>query len=94
MPLTENPFRPNRDDSGHALITTIDVDFGSERTIRCRCIKWPDIKSHKIRSVASRSRRAMIILDKLFVRQLESNFVCSISHISETKPTRNGRSAP
>jgi hypothetical protein len=31
------------------LIMMIRVDFGSERTIRGKYIKWPDIKSHKIR---------------------------------------------
>jgi hypothetical protein len=31
------------------------------------------VKSHKIRSVASRSRRFMIIIDQLFIRQLELN---------------------
>jgi hypothetical protein len=37
--LTKNNARPNRDDSDHVLIITIDVDLGSEGTIRCRCIK-------------------------------------------------------
>jgi hypothetical protein len=73
---------------------TINIDFGSERTIRCKCIKWLEIKSHKIRSVAFRSRHVMIIVDKLLIYQLESNSLCSILHISETKPTRNGRWAP
>jgi hypothetical protein len=36
----------------------------------------------------------MIIVDKLFIRQSESNSRYSISHISKTKPTRNGRWAP
>jgi hypothetical protein len=92
--LTENNGRPNRDDSDPVLIMTIDLDLGSERAIRCRCTKWPDIKSHKIRSVASRSRGLMILLDKLFICQSESNLLCSISRVSETKPTRNGRCTP
>jgi hypothetical protein len=41
--------------------------------IRCRCIKWPDIKSPKIRSIAFSSRCIMIILDKLFIHQLKSH---------------------
>jgi hypothetical protein len=60
----------------------------------CRCIRWPYIKSHKIRSVASRPRCIMIISDKLFIRQLQSNSLYSILHVSDTKPTRNGRWAP
>jgi hypothetical protein len=61
---------------------------------RWRCIKWADIKSHKIRSVASRSRCVMIILDRSFVHQLESNSLHAILHRSEIKPARNGRRAP
>jgi hypothetical protein len=72
----------------------INVDLGSERTIRYRCIQWPYIKYHKIRSVASRSRRVMIIWNKLFIRQSESNSWDSISRISEAKSTRNGRWTP
>jgi hypothetical protein len=62
--------------------------------IRCRCIKWQNMKSHKILSVESRSRRAMIILNNLFIHQLESNSLSSIPYINETKPKRNGRWAP
>jgi hypothetical protein len=36
----------------------------------------------------------MIIVDELFICQSESNSLYSISHISKTKPTRNGRWAP
>jgi hypothetical protein len=71
------------------LIMAIDVDLGSELTTRWRCIKWPDIKPHKIRSVASRSRRVMIIFNKIFICQFEPYSLYSISHINETKPTRN-----
>jgi hypothetical protein len=60
----------------------------------CRRIKWPDLKSHKIRWVAFRSRCLMIILNKLFIHQLESNPLCLILHISQTKPTRNGTRTP
>jgi hypothetical protein len=56
--------------------------------------KWPDMKSHKIRSAASRSRRIMIILDKLFICQLKLNLLYSTSRISETTQTRNDRWAP
>jgi hypothetical protein len=62
--------------------------------IRWRCIQWPDIKSHKIPSVAFKSRCTMIILDKLFIYQLESNLLYSILHISEAKPTGNDTCAP
>jgi hypothetical protein len=55
------------------------VELGSERTTRRKRIKWLDIKSHEIRSVASRSRRVMVISDKLFICQLESNSWYSIS---------------
>jgi hypothetical protein len=72
---TENNVRPNRDDNDHVLIITIDVDLGSERTIKY--IEWRDIKSDKIRSGASRARRVMIILNKLFMRQFESNSLYS-----------------
>jgi hypothetical protein len=41
--------------------------IGDRRPTRCKCIKWPDIKSHEIRSVASRSRRVIIKLNKLFI---------------------------
>jgi hypothetical protein len=61
---------------------------------RCRCIKWSYIKSYKIRSVAFRSHCIMIILDKWFTDQLESNSLYSILHISETKPMRNSTCAP
>jgi flagellar motor switch protein FliM len=61
----ENNVRPNRDDSDHVLIITIDIDLESGRTIRFMCIKIPYITSHKIGSVASRSGRVMIILNKL-----------------------------
>jgi hypothetical protein len=54
----------------------------------------PDIKSHKIRSVAARSRRVMLILGKLFIRQLESNESYSIMQINDAIATRNGRWAP
>jgi hypothetical protein len=60
---------------------------------RWRYIKWPDITSRKIRLVAFRSRCIMIILDRLFICEFESNSVYSILHINETKPTRNGRRA-
>jgi hypothetical protein len=91
---TENTVRPNRDDSGHVLIMTIRVSLGSERTIGCTCIKQSNIKSHKIRSVASRSRCIMIRLDKLFIHQLELKSLYSILQINDTKSMRNGRSAP
>jgi propanediol dehydratase small subunit len=42
----ENNVRPNREDRDHILFIAIDVDLESERTIRCKCIKWPDIYSH------------------------------------------------
>jgi hypothetical protein len=61
---------------------------------RCRCIKQPDIKSHTIRSVAFRSWCTMMILDKWFIHQWESNSLSSILHISETKPTRNDTCIP
>jgi hypothetical protein len=32
--LTENHVKPNPDDRNHALFITIDIDLGSERTIR------------------------------------------------------------
>jgi hypothetical protein len=66
----------------------------SQRLDRWRCIKRPDIKSHKIRSVAFRSRCIMTILDKLFIHQRESNSLYSISDINDTKLTKNGRLAP
>jgi hypothetical protein len=92
--LTENNIRPNRDDSDHVLFIPIDISLGFEQMIRYRCIKWPDIKSHKIRSVASRSRRVMILFNKWFIHQFKSNSLDSIWHINETNPTRNGRRAP
>jgi hypothetical protein len=58
------------------------------------CIKWPDIKPHKIRSVAFRSRCTMIILDKSFIHQLDLNSFYSILYMSEIKPTRNDTCAP
>jgi hypothetical protein len=61
---------------------------------RCRCINYPDIKSHTIRSVAFRSWCTMMILNKLFIHQWESNSLSSIFHISETKPTRNDICVP
>jgi hypothetical protein len=88
---TENHVRPNRDESDYVLILTVGVDLESEQTIRYRCIKWLDIESCRIWSVASRSRRVMIILNKLFIRQLESNSLYSILQINDTKSTRNGR---
>jgi hypothetical protein len=68
--------------------------FFTDIVVRCRCIEWSDIKLHKIRSVALRSRRVMIVLDRLLIHQLESKSLYSISHISETRPTRNGRWNP
>jgi hypothetical protein len=59
-------------------------------TDRCGCMTGPDVKSHEVRSVASRSRCIIIIFDKLFIHHLESNSLYSILHINETKPTRNG----
>jgi hypothetical protein len=66
----------------------------SDEMSRCRCIKWPDIESHKILSVASRFRRVMIMFDKLFLRQWESNSLYSILQINDTKSARNGRWVP
>jgi hypothetical protein len=91
---TENNVRPNRDDSSYVLFIMIDVDLGSERTIRCRYIKGPDIKSHKIRSVAFRSRYVKILLDTLFIHHLKLNSLYSMLHRSETKSRRTGRLAP
>jgi hypothetical protein len=88
---TENNVQPNWDDSGHVLIIPIDVDLRSERTIRCTCIQWPDIKSHKIRSVVSRSRCIMMKLNKLSVHQSELNLLYSLFQINDTKFMRNGR---
>jgi hypothetical protein len=79
---TKNNVRPNCDDSDHVLIITICVDLESERTIRCRCIKWPHIKSHKIRSVAPRSQHVMIISNTLLIHQLKLKSLYSILHIS------------
>jgi hypothetical protein len=91
---TESNVRPNRDDRDHVLVIMIGVDLGSEQTIRDRSIKWRDRKLHKIRSVASRSRCVLMILEKLIIYQLESNSLYSILHICKTKPLRNGRWAP
>jgi hypothetical protein len=57
---------------------------------KCWCIKWPGIKLSQILSVASRSRCAMSIFDKLFIRQLKLNSLYSILHRNNTKSTRNG----
>jgi hypothetical protein len=73
----------------NGLLWWANLSFNYDRRNRWRCLKWPDVKSDKIRSVASRSRCTMIISDKLFIHQLESKSLYSISHISETKPTRN-----
>jgi hypothetical protein len=89
---TENNI--GSDDDDHVLFITIDVDLGSDRTIRWRCIKWPDIKPHKIRSVTSRSRRERIILNRSFSHHFESNSLYSTLRINETKPMRNGRCVP
>jgi hypothetical protein len=74
----ENNVRPNRTDSDHVLIMKRDVDFWSEWKIRWRRTEGPDITSYEIRSVQSRSRRIMIILNKLFIHQFESNYDCRL----------------
>jgi hypothetical protein len=56
---------------------------------RSTCMKWSNIKSHKIRSVAKTSRHPTTRLDGLFINELEGNGLCLIFYRNKTELTRD-----